>query len=106
MNERRSWSAPIVAALLLLLPAVYVGSYYCLVDTERGYDPVMGCNIGAQLSESLRYRVASRLCCRIYWPIEQVDRKLRPEAWEDPLVKLITITIEPEPWDTSKNQVP
>lgn len=104
MIEPRSWSAPIVAALLLLLPAVYAGSYYCVVDTDRGGPS--WCNLGPWSQTDLRYRVAPEVCGRLYWPIEQVDRKLRPEAWEDPLIKLITISIEPEPWDTSKSQVP
>jgi hypothetical protein len=102
MNEPRSWSAPIVAACLLLVPAVYVGSYYCAVDTNRGgYISLCGPN-----KPDLRYRVAPEVCGRFYWPIEQVDRKLRPEAWEDPLIKLITSSFEPEPWDTSKDQNP
>ena len=93
MNESRSWSAPVVAALLLLLPLGYIGSYYCLVDTDRG--GYIGC--GPNMPD-LRYRICPELCGKFFWPVEQVDRKLRPDAWEDPLIKLITTTIVPESW--------
>jgi hypothetical protein len=82
MNHSRSLAAPIVATLFMLMPLLYVGSYYCLVDTDR---------INAK---DLRYRVYPELAGQVYWPIELADRRLRPEAWEDPLIKLITSTID------------
>jgi hypothetical protein len=87
MKESRSSIAPIAAAaLLLLLPLTYVASYYCVVDTTI---------ISQFPGPDLRYRVCPEMCGTIYWPVEQVDRRLRPEAWFDPLIKLITETIEP-----------
>ena len=104
MNESRSWACAAIAALLLLSPLLYVGSYYYLVDTDSGGPS--WCNLGPHSQTDLRYRVAPEVCGRFYWPIEQVDRKLRPDAWEDPLIKLITISIEPDPWDDHKHQTP
>lgn len=99
MDEPRSSVAPIAAAgLLLLLPLGYIGSYYCLVDTTI---------IGAVTGQDLRYRIYPETCGRIYWPVEQVDRQLRPAAWFDPLIKLITESIEPTTgWGYHESQTP
>jgi hypothetical protein len=28
------------------------------------------------------YRVGHRNAARVFWPLEQIDERLRPEAWE------------------------
>lgn len=95
VNRNTSSAAPVIAATILLAPMLYVGSYYCLVDTNCNWPS--HCNIGpVSPTEDLRYRVAPIVCSRVYWPIEKIDRKLRPAAWEDPLVKIIN-EIEPTP---------
>ncbi|WP_254509940.1 hypothetical protein [Anatilimnocola floriformis] len=90
MHEPRSYPAAVVAVLLLLTPLIYVGSYCLLVDTNTV------CLYG---NPDLRYRTSPELCAKIFWPVEQVDRRVRPDAWEDPLIKLIISSIEPESWD-------
>jgi hypothetical protein len=72
-------AAPIIATLLLLLPVLYVVSYLALVEP--------GPRFGWGSAVYPTYRVADGFCTRIFWPLEQLDRKLRPGAWkleEDP----------------------
>ena len=65
----------IVAIVLLLLPVVYVGSYLALVK------PYTGAYLdGFPLAPS--YRWGGYLAARFFWPLEQIDRKLRPHTWE------------------------
>jgi hypothetical protein len=92
--------APIVATILLSLPLLYVGSYYCVVDTDlAGFAPCTG-------PATPPYRIWPHFAGQFYWPVEQVDRKLRPGAFEDSLSKIIRTSTEPVPWDDSKNQIP
>jgi hypothetical protein len=79
---------PLITALVVLLvPLVYVGSYFALVSpqvlaiitydrTNDPQHPVMG---------SVRYshyRFGFNLSEQLFWPLEQIDRNVRPEAWE------------------------
>jgi hypothetical protein len=73
IDKPRSF-APIIAAILLLLPVLYVGSYLALVKPGPRY------GWGSALHPT--YRVADRFCTRFFWPLEQVDRKLRPNKWD------------------------
>jgi hypothetical protein len=75
MDKPRSF-APIVAAILLLLPVLYVGSNLALVTPEQNWRSSSGRHT---------YRVSPRYCAMCYWPLERIDRKLRPETWEEPL---------------------
>jgi len=74
MPKSRS-AAPIFAAVLLLLPVLYVGSYLALLQeieiwtTPQGY------------IRRPAYRVRGAWIADFYWPSEQIDRKLRPGAW-------------------------
>ncbi|QDU28234.1 hypothetical protein ETAA8_33340 [Anatilimnocola aggregata] len=73
-------AAPIFAALLLLL-AIYVGSYYVMV-LPVGFVQVSG------VYGYIRWA---------FWPVEQVDRRLRPECW---------YLIEEEPRDQNSHSKP
>ena len=64
----------IVAIVLLLLPVLYLGSYLALV--------VPGPRFGWGSAVYPTYRVTDGFCTRFYWPLEMIDRKVRPEAWE------------------------
>ncbi|WP_425617883.1 hypothetical protein NA78x_001573 [Anatilimnocola sp. NA78] len=70
--------APLIFAIvLLLLPVLYVGSYLALVNVSADEKEAFFArqrNVGA-------YRVGSKLASRFFWPLEQIDRKVRPEAW-------------------------
>jgi hypothetical protein len=70
MNHR----APLVVAIfMLLLPVIYVGSYFALVVPE-------GKNIWG--SPSIHYRWGERKLEPVYYPLEQLDRRMRPLAWQ------------------------
>jgi hypothetical protein len=69
----RSWSpALVIAVALLLLPALYVSCYLALVDPPR--------KRGIFAPE--HYRYGGQVAATAFWPIEQADRRLRPETWE------------------------
>jgi hypothetical protein len=61
----------IVAIVLLLLPMLYVGSYFATVrpvDNHHGY--------------VYQYpRIGSSRGRWIFWPLEQLDRNVRPDNW-------------------------
>lgn len=74
--------APLIAAIVLLvLPVPYVGIYLALVVPG-------GClNINGSLNMSATihpptYRVGGAWAKAAFWPLEQLDQKLRPKAWE------------------------
>jgi hypothetical protein len=71
----KNHSAPVTAAILLLLLLLYVASYLVLV---------MPPNQPNRLLSKSDYRFGGRVSTRLYWPLEQIDRKMRPALW-DPL---------------------
>jgi hypothetical protein len=74
-------AAPIITAILLLLPVLYAGSYLALVMPEgRIVDRVSSLNTSR--GELVHYRWGDEMLRRIYWPLEQIDRKVRPGAWK------------------------
>jgi hypothetical protein len=91
MNKTRTF-APLIAAVLLLVPVVYVGSYLALVippgRTILGPPtPVPGGSIFVKTHTHQtilgfeRYRWGGQAAERIFWPLEQLDRRVRPGAW-------------------------
>jgi len=78
-------AAPILAAVLLLLPVLYVGSYLALV-TPGKVRFTKAVNVGASTYQGgvfyETYRYGGTWAERVFWPLEQIDRKVRPEAWE------------------------
>ena len=75
-------SAPIIAAILLILPVLYVGSYVALVVPDNAH--VIPDKAHADFEGwwvSSRYRVGGEWSQRFFWPLEQIDRKVRPGAW-------------------------
>ena len=75
-DHSRSGAVPLVLAIgLLLLPMFYVGSYLSLVQPKgrRIYD-----RSGMRVTS---YRIDNQLPNRIYWPLEKIDRKVRPKEW-------------------------
>jgi len=79
--ENRSNTVPMLAAIVLLLPLVYVGIYLALVTPAEVFDPPYRC--GGRASEI------------VFAPLEYIDRRVRPDAWGDQLIRLITTTIVP-----------
>jgi hypothetical protein len=68
-------SAPIIAAILLLLPVLYVGSYLALV-VPNGRDFILG-------ARSDHYRIGGKTAAALFSPLESIDRRLRD--WDDPV---------------------
>jgi hypothetical protein len=66
-------AAPIFAALMVLLPVLYVGTYLALVKP--------GLTISYGNRPPSPYRCGGELAETFFWPLEQIDRRLRPSAW-------------------------
>ena len=75
-------TAPMFAALLLLLPVIYVGSYLALVDPfcRRKVAPPSVYYCSGYIYES--YRIPGSVCGQVFWPLEQIDQRLRPGTWD------------------------
>lgn len=67
-------TVPIIVACLLLLPVMYVGSYLALAahSPRRMGEPRIAL-----------YRVKSKNVHQFFWPLEQIDRRLRPGFWDN-----------------------
>ena len=73
-------AAPIFAAILLLLPVLYLGSYFVVVDPAGNH--FCGSFTDFSVKKYLgHYRYGGSWSERLYWPLEQVDRRVRPHAW-------------------------
>jgi hypothetical protein len=74
----------IVAIVLLLLPVLYVGSYLALVVPagipRQGIGAVNGVVVSS-ISHDNHYRMARDQAEWLFWPLEQIDRRVRPRAW-------------------------
>jgi hypothetical protein len=84
MDEKRS-SLPVIVALFLLLPVLYVGSYLALV--KPGQYGWININHGERVYvRGYRYfghpeSEMTKLAPVVFWPLEQIDRRLRPDEW-------------------------
>jgi hypothetical protein len=76
-------AAPIVAAVLLLLPVLYVGSFYAMVGKRRNsqYAWIVH-DDGAFSPRYAPYRFWPRTCEFVFAPLEAMDRRMRPELWD------------------------
>jgi hypothetical protein len=70
-------TGPLIAAILLLLPGLYVVSYLAMV-VPGGPMPTAG----LKMKWPVVYRFGSPWSECFFWPLEQIDRKVRPRAWE------------------------
>jgi hypothetical protein len=84
MRKDTSRATPLVVALLLILPLIlYVGSYLALVVPE-GFIVQKQAG-GFTFHVSLHYRWGGESTApRVFWPLEQLDRTLRPGRWPVP----------------------
>lgn len=69
--------APIVIAILFLVSMLYVGSYLALVDPPD----LQKFSRRIWNDRSLNYRFGGKWVDSFYWPLEQLDRKVRPGKW-------------------------
>lgn len=81
--------ALLIAVFVLLLPVLYVASYLLLVDPTAARQWIRIDERGAYVY-GYRYfgwegdtdlPSATRIAPAVYWPLEEIDKKLRPEAW-------------------------
>lgn len=75
----------VVAIVLLVLPMIYVGSYFALV-VPRGYVVVErvgpnGVHVHREHYRWGEYEDVYQIKA-IYWPLEQIDRRIRHVAWD------------------------
>jgi hypothetical protein len=79
--QRTRTIAPIIAVLLLLAPILYVLSYLLLV-VPKGRIVIGKVTIHGAFGAYEHYRFGAHRIKLLYWPLEQLDRKLRPREWE------------------------
>lgn len=89
--KERSYAAPVTALLVVLLPILYIGSYFALVYPPLGnvsHSVVGGEEIrdGRVVREFSKhyyngYRSGGDWARILFSPLEQIDRQLRPSAW-------------------------
>jgi hypothetical protein len=84
--------APIIAAVLLLLPVLYVGSYLALVAPGGQFVAAPNGPDGFYVEERngrwkiitgryRRYTLADEWSRVVFWPLEQIDQRVRRGAW-------------------------
>jgi hypothetical protein len=72
-------AAPIIAAVLLLLSVLYVASYLLLVWPDR----LRYSLLDSRWEVFPKYRYGTEAWAgTMYWPLEQIDRKVRPDQWQ------------------------
>jgi hypothetical protein len=67
---KESQSTAGVAAALLLLPVIYVGGYLALLHPEE-----------RAIGRDAYYRVGGKSAAWVFYPLHQIDRRLRPDYW-------------------------
>ncbi len=83
---------PILAAILLLLPWLYVGSYLALVVPARG--TIMR-YVAGEWNYVHPYRYGGAWSAALFRPLEKMDRKLRAESWKKLAIQLDPAVIVP-----------
>jgi hypothetical protein len=94
MDKQRSSAAAVIAALLLLLPALYVGSYMALVQPTTVFFTGGGQRLSLVI---VNYRLGGTIAERAFWPLEQLDRLVRPSAWRAPPIPMFLSPSNPPP---------
>ena len=78
MRTTRSY-APIIAALLLLLPVLYVGSYLALVEPVPVLFPYP--DGSSEITVGTRYEWGGEWATSFYWPLRKIDGIVRQGVW-------------------------
>jgi hypothetical protein len=75
-------SAPIIIAIAILQgPLFYVGSYFALGRPEDSkWEIAARKDVGVNYHG---YHNGGNWAWRMYWPLEQIDRRVRLEAWKE-----------------------
>jgi hypothetical protein len=76
-------TGPLIAAILLLLPVLYVGSYLASVAPWNGS---IATTTGEVYPIHFVSRFAPPYALRVFFrPLQLLDMQLRPKFWEQPL---------------------
>jgi hypothetical protein len=78
--------APLIVAIaLLILPVLYMGSYFALVVPGRySFPPDTDEHQTKIILVKNFYRFDfDRMAAKIFWPLEQLDQRVRPGTWID-----------------------
>jgi hypothetical protein len=78
MEERSSHTPWVAIILLCLLPCIYAGSYLALVEAQ----PLSFVSGPGPWRKRAVYRVGGAVAAKVYWPINKLDRKVRPDYWK------------------------
>lgn len=89
--KMRTRYAPLALAVALLLSFIYLGTYLALVVPEGILHPrfreksSININEFAEVSASMQYyRFGGNQPRKLFWPLEWVDRRIRPGSWHSP----------------------
>ena len=82
MDDKRSNNVGILIGVIALLPLLYVGSYLLLV---RPYAIMISHGPGTGSYDIRHYRYGGAYAETAYWPLEQLDRRIRPDQWREPI---------------------
>jgi hypothetical protein len=77
MEEKRSSAAPIAIIVLATMTLLYVGSYFALVKAEPLW---FMSGVGPWIKRDV-YRLGGDFSKHFYFPINWVDRRIRPKYW-------------------------
>jgi hypothetical protein len=72
----------ILAIVLLVLPVMYVGSYFAMVVPGGIPEDPATMNPDIEFPPT-HYRFADTTAEYFFWPLERIDRRLRPAAWDN-----------------------
>jgi hypothetical protein len=96
--KKESRAPLIVATVLLLLPVLYVGSYLALVTPHARFPVRLNISSTNLMADDWEhYRLPGKVCGCIFWPLEQIDRKVRPGFWQVYPTPIRPITFPPWP---------
>jgi hypothetical protein len=68
-----------ISILLALVIVAYVGNYVILVNPDK--DAVAASKGTVLILESPDYLLGGDIAACVFWPLEQLDRRLRPDTW-------------------------
>jgi hypothetical protein len=73
MEENRTYAVPMTIGMLLVLPILYLVSYFALVLPGGIWSG----------TRTVHYRVGTGIAEYAFWPLEQIDRRLQLRQWDD-----------------------
>ena len=91
MDKSRTFAPLLIAILFLVLPLLYLGSYFALVVPRGIY-----C-FEIPNARRVHYRRYDSVAKVAYWPAEQIDRRVRPREWEPRPLTVNEFLSQPRP---------